>query len=115
MLQALEKLTAERGITLDDAQERAAARLAQLNDELTAFRNTRATLLGRVFARPDVPKGVYLFGGVGRGKSFLMDAFYGTSKIRRKTRIHFHAFMRSVHADLRTLKHEADPDRKSVV
>ena len=109
MLQTLEKLTAERGITLDDAQQRAALRLAQLNDELTAFRNKRASLLGRVFARPDVPKGVYLYGGVGRGKSFLMDAFYGASKIRRKTRVHFHAFMRSVHADLRTLKHEADP------
>jgi len=109
MLQALEKLCAERGIMLDDAQQHAAARLARLNDELTAFRNKRASLLGRVFARPDVPKGVYLYGGVGRGKSFLMDAFYGASKIRRKTRVHFHAFMRSVHADLRTLKHEADP------
>ena len=109
MLQTLEKLAAERGITLDDAQQRAAARLAQLNDELTAFRNKRASLLGRVFARPEVPKGVYLYGGVGRGKSFLMDAFYGATKVRRKTRVHFHAFMRSVHADLRTLKHEADP------
>ena len=109
MLQTLEKLTTERGITLDDAQQRAAVRLAQLNDELTAFRNKRASLLARVFARPDVPKGVYLYGGVGRGKSFLMDAFYASSKIRRKTRVHFHAFMRSVHADLRTLKHEADP------
>lgn len=109
MLQTLEKLCAERGITLDDAQQHAADRLARLNDELTAFRNTRASLLGRVFSRPEVPQGVYLYGGVGRGKSFLMDAFYGASKIRRKTRVHFHAFMRSVHADLRTLKHEADP------
>ena len=109
MLQTLKRISAERGITLDEAQQRAAQRLSQLNDELTAFRNKRATLLGRVFARPDVPKGVYLYGGVGRGKSFLMDAFYGASKIRRKTRVHFHAFMRSVHADLRTLKHEADP------
>ena len=109
MLQTLEKLTNQRGIALDDAQQRAAARLARLNDELNSFRKLRATLLGRVFARPDVPKGVYLYGGVGRGKSFLMDAFYGASLIRRKTRVHFHAFMRSVHADLRTLKHEADP------
>ena len=109
MLQTLEKLTVERGITLDEAQLRAAVRLAQLEAELTAFRNKRASLLGRVFARPEVPKGVYLYGGVGRGKSFLMDAFYGATKIRRKTRVHFHAFMRSVHADLRTLKHEADP------
>jgi cell division protein ZapE len=109
MLQTLQKLCADRGITLDSAQQRAAERLAQLNDELTAFKNKRASLIGRVFSRPDVPRGVYFFGGVGRGKSFLMDAFYGATKIRRKTRIHFHAFMRSVHEELRTLKHEADP------
>ncbi len=109
MLQTLQKLTVERGITLDDAQQRAAARLEQLNDELYAFKSKRASPIGRLFWRPDVPKGVYFYGGVGRGKSFLMDAFYGATQIRRKTRVHFHAFMRSVHADLRTLKHEADP------
>ena len=109
MLPTLEKLCAERGITLDAAQQRAAARLAQLNDELSAFKSKRASPIGRLFWRPDVPKGVYLYGGVGRGKSFLMDAFYGATKVRRKTRVHFHAFMRSVHAELRTLKHEADP------
>ena len=109
MLPTLEKLCAERGITLDSAQVNAANRLAQLNDELTAFRNTRASLMGRVFTRPTAPRGVYFYGGVGRGKSFLMDTFYAVTKIRRKTRIHFHAFMRSVHEELRTLKHEADP------
>ena len=87
----------------------AAERLARLNDELAALRKTRATLIGRVFMRPDVPRGVYFYGGVGRGKSFLMDAFYGACKTRRKTRVHFHGFMRSVHEELRTLKHEADP------
>jgi cell division protein ZapE len=66
-------------------------------------------LIGRMFARIDVPRGVYFYGGVGRGKSFLMDAFYGACKNRRKTRVHFHAFMRSVHEELRSLKHEADP------
>ena len=109
MLPTLEKLCADRAITLDGAQRRAADRLAQLNDELHSFKNKRASLIGRVFARPDVPKGVYFHGGVGRGKSFLMDAFYGATKVRRKVRVHFHAFMRNVHAELRTLKHEADP------
>ena len=106
---ALQKICAERGITLDAAQQHAADRLVRLNDELTVLRTARATLIGRVFVRPAVPRGVYLYGGVGRGKSFLMDAFYGASKHRRKTRIHFHAFMRHVHDDLRTLRHEADP------
>jgi len=111
MLLTLEKLCADRGITLDPAQQRAAQRLAQLNDDLHHFKDRRASLmgLGRVFSRPQVPRGVYFYGGVGRGKSFLMDAFYATTRVRRKVRIHFHAFMRSVHAELRGLKHEADP------
>ncbi len=109
MLPTLQKLCTERGITLDSAQQNAANRLARLNDELHAFRNKRASMIGRVFSRPVVPQGVYFYGGVGRGKSFLMDSFYGATKVRRKTRVHFHAFMRSVHAELRTLKHEADP------
>ena len=109
MLATLQKICADRGITLDAAQQHAADRLVRLNDELTALRTARATLIGRVFVRPPVPRGVYLYGGVGRGKSFLMDAFYGASKHRRKTRVHFHAFMRSVHEELRGLKHEADP------
>jgi len=109
MLQALDKLCAERGITLDAAQQRAAQRLSRLNDELNAFRQKRASLFGRIFSPPEVPRGVYFHGGVGRGKSFLMDAFYSGLRIRRKVRIHFHAFMRNVHEELRELKHEADP------
>ncbi len=61
------------------------------------------------FAPPDVPRGVYLWGGVGRGKSFLMDGFFATVAIRRKTRVHFHAFMRDVHENLARVKHEPDP------
>jgi cell division protein ZapE len=65
--------------------------------------------LKKLFSPPPVPRGVYLWGGVGRGKSFLMDGFYASVAIRRKRRIHFHAFMRDVHEDLATLKREEDP------
>ena len=98
-----------RGSVADAAQLGAAARLQQLADELHAFRVARASRLKRLFSPPDVPRGVYLWGGVGRGKSMLMDAFHATVPIRRKTRVHFHAFMRDVHDTLATLKQEQDP------
>jgi cell division protein ZapE len=105
----LERRLAARGSAPDPAQRAAAARLDRLAAELRAFRTARQSRLKRLIAPPDVPRGVYLWGGVGRGKSMLMDAFYGAVAIRRKMRIHFHAFMRDVHEELATLKREADP------
>jgi cell division protein ZapE len=106
---ALEPQLATRGIALDSAQVAALERLQRLADELAAFRAARRSRLTRLFAPPDVPRGVYLWGGVGRGKSFLMDGFYAHVAVRRKTRVHFHAFMRDVHAELARQKREADP------
>ncbi|HEY2863323.1 MAG TPA: cell division protein ZapE [Casimicrobiaceae bacterium] len=98
-----------RRIELDSAQLAALGRLQHLHDELVEFRRARLSLLRRWFHPPVPPRGVYLWGGVGRGKSFLMDAFYATVPLRRKTRVHFHAFMKSVHDELRTLPREEDP------
>ena len=97
-----------RGIVLDAAQERALARLQRLYDELLAFKKARQSLL-RWLNPPVPPRGIYFWGRVGRGKSFLMDAFYAALPYRRKTRVHFHAFMRSVHQELATLHREEDP------
>src|SRR4029453_8737257 len=69
----------------------------------------RQSTLKKLFLPPDVPRGVYLWGGVGRGKSFLMDGFFATVAIRRKTRVHFHAFMRSGHEELAALRDEEAP------
>src|SRR4030095_17208361 len=98
-----------RGATLDHAQAAAVDRLQQLSDELAAFRAARQSTFKRLLDPPDVPRGLYLWGGVGRGKSFLMDSFFATVPLRRKTRVHFHAFMRSVHEELKTLKNQVDP------
>ena len=105
----VEPILAARGTTLDPAQAGALDRLQALADLLHAFREARQSTLKKLFAPPDVPRGVYLWGGVGRGKSFLMDGFHATVAIRRKTRIHFHVFMRDVHAALAAVKHEEDP------
>ena len=105
----LAPILAARDTTLDPAQAAARDRLQELASALEAFRAARQSTLKKLFAPPDVPRGVYLWGGVGRGKSFLMDGFFATVAIRRKTRVHFHAFMRDVHEDLARLKHEPDP------
>jgi cell division protein ZapE len=109
LIEYLEPLLAKRASTLDHAQAAALDRLQQLNDELAEFRAARQSTLKRLFDPPQVPRGVYLWGGVGRGKSFLMDSFFATVPVRRKTRVHFHAFMRDVHIALASLKLEEDP------
>ena len=98
-----------RNILLDAAQVRALDRLQRLHDEFISFVRARRSLLRRWFDPPVPPRGIYLWGGVGRGKSFLMDAFSAAVPLRRKTRVHFHAFMKGVHEELRTLKGEEDP------
>jgi cell division protein ZapE len=109
LLAHLEPELDRRRIVLDHAQLGALDRLQRLHDELVEFRKARLSLLRRWFHPPSPPRGVYLWGGVGRGKSFLMDAFYAAVPLRRKTRVHFHAFMKGVHDELRTLAREEDP------
>jgi cell division protein ZapE len=109
LIDYLDPLLAERRSTLDHAQSAALDRLQALCDELAEFKAARRSPLKRLLSPPDVPRGVYLYGGVGRGKSFLMDSFFAVVPIRRKVRVHFHAFMRDVHEELKTLKSEVDP------
>ena len=92
-----------------ERQRRAVDRLQELFDDFVAYRKKRSNALMKAISRTPPPKGVYLWGGVGRGKSFLMDSFYSVVDVRRKTRIHFHEFMRGVHRELDTLKGVSDP------
>jgi cell division protein ZapE len=98
-----------RGYTSDAAQQAAVDRLQQCFDEWAAYKAQRASVFRRLVRRPDLPKGVYMWGGVGRGKSFLMDSFFTVVPLTRKTRLHFHEFMREVHRELEGLKGRADP------
>src|SRR5690554_1246006 len=100
---------AERGYRPDTAQEAAIERLQVYYDDWINFKKARSSRLRKMFKRPPVPRGVYLWGGVGRGKSFIMDAFYLTVPVKRKTRLHFHEFMRGVHAELKEVRGQQDP------
>lgn len=99
----------ERGFVADEAQRLAVERLQRYFDDWIEFKRQRSTTLKKFFMHPEVPRGVYMWGGVGRGKSFLMDAFFLTVPVKRKTRLHFHEFMRGVHRELREVRGQQDP------
>ncbi|CAN5905879.1 cell division protein ZapE [soil metagenome] len=99
----------KRGFQSDAAQQRAVDRLQQAYDDWVLYKSKRSNRLTRIITRPDVPRGIYMWGGVGRGKSFLMDSFYSVVPVVRKTRLHFHEFMRAVHRQLDELTGVADP------
>ncbi|MDI1275306.1 cell division protein ZapE [Polaromonas sp.] len=98
-----------RGYTSDPAQLRAVDALERCATEWAAFKEKRSNPLKKLINRPDIPRGVYMHGGVGRGKSFLMDCFYNAVPLKRKTRLHFHEFMREVHRELRDLQGVVNP------
>lgn len=112
MMDAFEAALQARGYQADPEQLAAARRLQQLYAELLGFKAARRTRLRKVFVRPPLPRSVYFWGGVGRGKSFLMDSFFDAVPYVRKRRVHFHAFMQEIQNDLRTLNHEPDPLQK---
>jgi cell division protein ZapE len=109
VLQVYEESLARRGFLADPSQRRAVERLQRLYEEWTAYKARRSNSLRRLLVKPPLPKGVYLWGAVGRGKSFLMDAFYLCVPLVRKRRVHFHHFMREIHRELEQLKGTEDP------
>lgn len=97
------------GFIYDPAQAAAIADLDTLWHELITFKAKRNEFLGRSLFSPEVPQGLYFWGGVGRGKSFLMDVFYDCVPYKRKHRIHFHKFMADVHQKMKALEASQDP------
>jgi cell division protein ZapE len=104
-----EQSLARRGFVSDPAQWRAVERLQRLYEEWSAYKEKRGNALKRLLVHPGLPKGVYLWGPVGRGKSFLMDAFFLCVPLVRKRRVHFHHFMREIHRELDELRGRQDP------
>jgi cell division protein ZapE len=99
----------ERGYGSDPAQLRAVMALQRCEDEWADYKSRRRNSITKLLLRPPIPRGVYMHGGVGRGKSFLMDCFFQSVPLTRKTRLHFHEFMREVHRELQELKGTPDP------
>ena len=100
---------AARGYNSDPAQLRAVAALERCARDWQAYLAQRSSALRKLINRPGIPRGVYLYGGVGRGKSFLMDSFFSAVPLRRKVRLHFHEFMREVHRQLQDLQGIVNP------
>jgi len=102
-----EELVTAGELRPDPEQKAAARRLAKLRKELAAQSPTG--FLGQLFGKaPPSPRGIYMWGGVGRGKSMLMDLFHDALAIKEKRRVHFHAFMQEVHQKMRSWR-ESDP------
>ncbi|MEP3074059.1 cell division protein ZapE [Maricaulis sp.] len=93
----------------DPDQERAAAALSELSGRLTGWKPGAKTLFGKT--KP-APKGLYLWGGVGRGKSMLMDLFIETAPVASRRRAHFHEFMQGAHARINRWRSLSKADRR---
>ncbi len=114
LIEHYQQLTAKPGFHFEDSQAKAVARLQTLADRLIHRLPTppRPTgLLGRLFAhQPPAPiPGLYLWGGVGRGKTWLMDLFFDALPFEQKLRLHFHHFMQEIQDELAHLRHQRDP------
>jgi cell division protein ZapE len=94
----------------DPAQEAALVELDRIHDALLDRAGDGLfARIARQFRRDETPRGLYLWGGVGRGKTFLVDLFYEHLPLAQKRRVHFHRFMGEVHAHIRALGQRSDP------
>ena len=95
---------AAKGFQSDPAQLRAVDALQRCADDWAAYKAQRSNAIKKLINRPDVPRGVYMYGGVGRGKSFLMECFFNAVPLKRKVRLRV-----SAHA-LKSVEHRGGLD-----
>ena len=100
---------AAHGFHADPAQLQAAERLEHCAQEWADYKAKRGGTLKKMISKPPLPRGIYLWGGVGRGKSLLMDCFFKHVPLERKVRLHFHEFMRATHREMHDLRGTENP------
>ncbi len=109
---------ARHEISPDPAQQSAVEHLQRLYDDLSQAPKAKkkagflSGLFGGSETRPAAPRGLYFWGGVGRGKTYLMDVFFDSLPFEEKRRMHFHRFMRYTHQELRKLQGTPNPLRQ---
>ncbi|UNU73190.1 AFG1 family ATPase [Moraxella nasovis] len=113
-LQRYNEALATGNFSQDDVQATAVAYLDELYHTIVANNSEQNQgFFAKLFkSKPTAPKGLYMWGGVGRGKTWLMDMFYDSLPIERKMRMHFHHFMQFVQAELVKLQGQSDPLNK---
>ena len=113
------RLLAAGELRPDRHQQDIVTRMQTLHDALTGYeaaRRRRGGLLARLRTRPkkdDFPRGLYIYGDVGRGKSMLMDLFFDTAPVEKKRRVHFHAFMLEIHRAIHDWRYMDSAARKA--
>lgn len=111
-LQRYDAAIATGDFKYDDIQHKAMEYLDAIYHELIEISAEKKGLLGFFKSTPKPPKGLYMWGGVGRGKTWMMDMFFESIPIKRKMRMHFHHFMQRVHKELNALQGSSDPLEK---
>jgi cell division protein ZapE len=112
LLQKYRRLLADGKIAPDSAQALAVEKLQILTNRLSSYAPPARTDFFSFFTRRrgEAPKGLYIFGAVGRGKTMLMDLFSSTVTVKQKRRAHFHEFMADVHARLTIARRQSKGD-----
>ena len=107
------KFSQQSDFDSDPAQLAVLKHLERLYEDLEQYRQYRQGTINRLVTNfgggKKPPRGLYVWGGVGRGKSLMMDAFYNVCTLKRKRRVHFHEFMREIHAGMQAHGGEEDP------
>ena len=114
-LNAYRALESAGTITHDPAQHLAVEKLEMLNNRLKSYQPDRGGGWRKLFRRDrqDAPQGIYMYGGVGRGKSMLMDMLFETTTFTPKRRVHFNAFMLEIHDTVHRWRNMTEAERKA--